>query len=59
MTYEAILEYITPYNLTVVIFCYFQKENHKVLKFHVNNSYFFQISLSFKRCPPINTKGAY
>ena len=26
-----------------VIFCYFQKEKYKILKFHVNNSSFFDV----------------
>ena len=30
----------------VVIFCYFQKENYKVLKFYVNNFPFFEMSTS-------------
>ena len=59
MNYEVILGYITLHNLMVVFFCYFQKENYKVLKFNVNSSPFFKISLSFKRCPPINTGVAY
>ena len=27
-------------------FCYFQKENYKVLRFHVNSSSLFEISVS-------------
>ena len=30
----------------VVIFCYFQEENYKILKLHVNNSSFSEISAS-------------
>ena len=33
-------------NVIVVIFCYFQKENCKVLKFYVNNFFFFEVGAS-------------
>ena len=35
----------------IVIFCYFQKENYKVLKIHLNNSSFFEISTSLYKAP--------
>ena len=46
----VILEKITLYN-TIIIFCCFQKENYKVLKIHVNNSSFFEISTSLYKAP--------
>ena len=39
----AVLEYEKPYVIIVVIYCYFELEN-EVLKFHMNNLSFFDIS---------------
>ena len=33
----------------VVIYGYLERDNDKVLKFHMNNSFFKQAPLSFKR----------
>ena len=40
----------------VVIYCYLERENCKILKFHENNSSAFENnpSYSFKRRPPIS-----
>ena len=36
----------------IVIFCYFQNENYKILKTHVNNSsFFFEVSTSLIKAP--------
>ena len=40
----------------VVICGYFQKENYKVLKIHVNNSCFFEISASLFYALHLNLK---
>ena len=40
----------------VVIYCYLERGNYKVLKFHVNVSFTLkEAPLSFKRRPPIST----
>ena len=39
-----------PYIIIVVIFCYLESENYKVLKFHVNNSSYFE-----KSAPPLSS----
>ena len=40
------MEYIRLYNKMVVIYCYFGKENDKVLKLYMNNSSYVEISLA-------------
>ena len=43
------MEYIKLYLIMVVIYCYLEQENDKVLKkFYVNNSFYFEIPPSFK-----------
>ena len=32
----------------VIIYCYFERENYKVLKFHVNNVSDFEISVALQ-----------
>ena len=40
-----------------VIYCYLEREIYKLLKFHTNNFFYFEISAppSFKRNLPIST----
>ena len=40
----------------IVIRCYLETEDYKVLKSRANNFHYFEVStsLSFKRCPPIS-----
>ena len=40
------LEYLRPYMKMMVIFCYLERENYKVLKCHVNNLSYIEISAS-------------
>ena len=40
----VVLEYIRLYITLVVIYRYLERENYKVLKFHVNNYSYFEIS---------------
>ena len=43
---KVVLEYIRPDTIMTVIYCYFERENYKVLKFHMNNFSLFEISAS-------------
>ena len=39
----------------VVVYCYLERKDHKVLKFHVTSSSYFEISFPFfKHHPPIS-----
>ena len=40
----------------VVVYCYLEKRNHKLLKFHVNMSSYLEISVSFFEAPPSNKR---
>ena len=44
--YIAVLVYIRLDVLMTVIYCYLKKENCKVLKFHMNNFSYFEMSSS-------------
>ena len=41
----VVLEYIRL-DITIVIYCYLERENYKVLKFYMNNFSYFEINAS-------------
>lgn len=42
-------------SIVLVIYCYLERENQKVLKIRMNNSSFFEVSApAFKHCPPVS-----
>ena len=47
----VVLQYLRLYILKVVICCYLERVNCKVLKFHVNNFCYFGISASLFYAP--------
>ena len=42
----VVLGYVRLYMIMVVIYYYLERENYKVLKFHVNNYSYFEMNTS-------------
>ena len=36
------------------MYCYLDRENGKILKFHLNNASYFKISTTFKHCRQVS-----
>lgn len=47
----AVLQYIRLYFIMAVVYCYLEKENYKVLKFHMNNFSYFETRATLHQAP--------